>query len=73
LLCRVAERIQTIVRGQESVYRLGCDEFAVIIEQSNDIHTTTTAKDILQVNELPSYHLELKITEGTVMDSPPMR
>jgi EAL domain-containing protein (putative c-di-GMP-specific phosphodiesterase class I) len=25
---------------------------------------------ILQANELPSYHLELEITEGTVMDSP---
>ena len=27
--------------------------------------------DILQQTELPSYHLELEITEGTVMQSPP--
>lgn len=27
--------------------------------------------DILQETELPSYHLELEITEGTVMQSPP--
>lgn len=27
--------------------------------------------DILQDSELPSYHLELEITEGTVMQSPP--
>lgn len=54
LLCRVAERIQTIVRGQDSVYRLGGDEFAVIIEQSNDIHTiTSTAKEILRVINNP--------------------
>lgn len=54
LLCRVAERIQTIVRGQDSIYRLGGDEFAVIIEQSNDIHTiTSTAKEILRVINKP--------------------
>jgi diguanylate cyclase (GGDEF)-like protein/PAS domain S-box-containing protein len=54
LLCRVAERIQTIVRGQDSVYRLGGDEFAVIIEQSNDIHTiTSTAKEVLRVINKP--------------------
>lgn len=54
LLCQVAERIQTIVRGQDSIYRLGGDEFAVIIEQSNDIHTiTSTAKEILQVINKP--------------------
>ncbi len=54
LLCRVAERIQSIVRGQDSIYRLGGDEFAVIIEQSNDIHTiTSTAKEILRVINNP--------------------
>jgi diguanylate cyclase (GGDEF)-like protein/PAS domain S-box-containing protein len=48
LLCRVAERITESVRKHDSVYRLGGDEFGLIIENTNDIHTITSiAKNIL--------------------------
>jgi len=48
LLCRVAERIATSVRKHDSIYRLGGDEFGLIIENTNDIHTITSiAKNVL--------------------------
>ncbi len=50
MLCRVAERIQTLKNSQRNVYRLGGDEFALTIENTNDIHTiTSTAKEILSL------------------------
>ncbi|NQY65208.1 MAG: EAL domain-containing protein, partial [Alteromonadaceae bacterium] len=49
LLCKVAERIVAVSRQQDTIYRLGGDEFSVIIENTNDIHTITTiAKNILR-------------------------
>ena len=49
LLCKVAERITTVCRQQDTIYRLGGDEFSIIIENTNDIHTITTiAKKILR-------------------------
>ena len=48
LLCKVAERILNIGRQQDTVYRLGGDEFSLVIENTNDIHTITSiAKEIL--------------------------
>jgi len=48
ILCQVAQRMLAIGRKQDSVYRLGGDEFSVIIEGTNDIHTITSlAKNIL--------------------------
>ena len=48
ILCQVAKRMLTIGRKQDTVYRLGGDEFSIIIEGTNDIHTiTSVAKDIL--------------------------
>ena len=48
LLCKMAERIRNVGRKQDTVYRLGGDEFSIIIENTNDIHTITTiAKNIL--------------------------
>jgi len=50
LLCKVAQRIRAIGRKKDTVYRLGGDEFSIIVEDTNDIHTITTiAKDILKV------------------------
>ncbi|WP_440875522.1 EAL domain-containing protein [Thalassotalea sp. PLHSN55] len=54
LLCKVAERILTIGRKQDTVYRLGGDEFSLIIENTNDIHTITSiAKEILRTVAQP--------------------
>ncbi len=54
LLCKVAQRILKIGRRKDTVYRLGGDEFSIIIENTNDIHTITTlAKTILKAIALP--------------------
>ena len=54
ILCKVAQRLLTLGRKQDTVYRLGGDEFSIIIEDSNDIHTITSlAKDILHTVALP--------------------
>ena len=48
ILVEVAKRVSRIGGTRTSVYRLGGDEFSIIIENTNDIHTVTTlAKDIL--------------------------
>lgn len=61
LLCKVAQRILKISRKQDTVYRLGGDEFSIIIEDTNDIHTITTiAKKILETIAEP---LQLKNQE----------
>ena len=54
LLCKVAQRILKIGRRQDTVYRLGGDEFSIIVENTNDIHTITTlAKTILKTIAQP--------------------
>lgn len=54
ILCKVAQRLLTLGRKQDTVYRLGGDEFSIIIEDSNDIHTITSlAKEILHTVALP--------------------
>ena len=67
LLCKVANRIKTVGRKLDTVYRLGGDEFSIIIEDTNDIHTITTiAKDILQTIAQP---LKLKNQEIVLYSS----
>ncbi|SET08596.1 EAL domain-containing protein [Thalassotalea agarivorans] len=54
LLCSVADRISNIGRKQDTVYRLGGDEFSLIIENTNDIHTITSiAKEVLETIAQP--------------------
>lgn len=54
ILCQVAKRMLTLGRKQDTVYRLGGDEFSIIIENTNDIHTITSlAKEILRTVALP--------------------
>ncbi|MBL4940980.1 MAG: EAL domain-containing protein [Colwellia sp.] len=54
ILCQVAKRMLTLIRKQDTVYRLGGDEFSIIIENTNDIHTITSlAKNILRTVALP--------------------
>jgi len=49
LLCRVAQRIIAAARSQDTICRLGGDEFSLIIENTNDIYTITSiAKNILR-------------------------
>ena len=67
LLCKVANRIKTVGRQLDTVYRLGGDEFSIIIEDTNDIHTITTiAKNILQTIAQP---LKLKNQEIVLYSS----
>ena len=67
LLCKVAERILHVGRKQDSVYRLGGDEFSIIVEDTNDIHTITSiAKDILKTIAQP---LKLKNQELVLYSS----
>ncbi|WP_170176721.1 EAL domain-containing protein [Litorilituus sediminis] len=48
ILCKIAKRLLNIGRKQDSVYRLGGDEFSVLVKNTNDIHTITSiAKEIL--------------------------
>ena len=54
ILCQVAKRMLTLGRKQDTVYRLGGDEFSIILEGTNDIHTITSlAKEILGTVALP--------------------
>ena len=54
LLCKVADRMVKTSRPQDTVYRLGGDEFSIIIENTNDIHIITTlAKNILDTIAQP--------------------
>lgn len=54
ILCQVAKRMLTLSSKQSTVYRLGGDEFSIIIEDTNDIHTITSlAKDILRTIAQP--------------------
>ncbi|WP_448247407.1 EAL domain-containing protein [Thalassotalea agariperforans] len=67
LLCKVAKRILTLGRPQDSVYRLGGDEFSMIIENTNDIHIITSiAKDILRTIAIP---LKLRSQEVVLYSS----
>ncbi|GHF81180.1 diguanylate cyclase [Thalassotalea marina] len=67
LLCKVAERIRSVGRKQDTVYRLGGDEFSIIIENTNDIHTITSiAKHILRTIAEP---LKLKNHEIVLYSS----
>jgi diguanylate cyclase (GGDEF)-like protein/PAS domain S-box-containing protein len=67
LLCKVAERINSLGRSQDTVYRLGGDEFSLIIENTNDIHTITTiGKEVLKSIALP---LRLKSQEVVLYSS----
>ncbi|MDO6444280.1 EAL domain-containing protein [Colwellia sp. 1_MG-2023] len=67
LLCKVAQRIKNIGRQLDTVYRLGGDEFSIIIEDTNDIHTITTiAKKILSTIAQP---LKLKNQEIVLYSS----
>jgi diguanylate cyclase (GGDEF)-like protein/PAS domain S-box-containing protein len=54
LLCKVAERLLLLGRKADAIYRLGGDEFSLIIHNTNDIHTITSiAKDVLHNIALP--------------------
>jgi len=67
LLCKVAERIRTLGRSQDSVYRLGGDEFSLIVENTNDIHIITSiTKEVLASIALP---LKLKSQEIVLYSS----
>jgi len=67
LLCKVAKRMQAVGRKQDTVYRLGGDEFSIIIENTNDIHTITSiAKEVLNTIAQP---LKLKNQEVVLFSS----
>jgi diguanylate cyclase (GGDEF)-like protein/PAS domain S-box-containing protein len=54
ILCQVATRMLALSNKKDTVYRLGGDEFSIIIEDTNDIHTITSlAKNILSTIAKP--------------------
>lgn len=54
ILCKIAKRIIHIGRKQDSVYRLGGDEFSILVENTNDIHTITTiSNEVLKKIAMP--------------------
>jgi len=67
LLCQVAKRMRAVGRKKDTVYRLGGDEFSIIIENTNDIHTITTiATEVLTTIAQP---LRLKSQEVVLFSS----
>ncbi len=67
LLCKVAERLRAVGRKNDTIYRLGGDEFSLLVENTNDIHTITTiAKTILKTIAQP---LKLKSQEIVLYSS----
>lgn len=67
LLCEVAKRLVHVGANNETVYRLGGDEFSIIIENTNDIHTITSlAKNILSTIAQP---MKLKNQEVVLYSS----
>ncbi|WP_083690200.1 EAL domain-containing protein [Colwellia sp. UCD-KL20] len=67
LLCKVAQRIISSSRKKDTVYRLGGDEFSIMVENTNDIHTITTiAKNILKTIAQP---MKLKNQEVVLYSS----
>lgn len=49
LLCRVAERLTDIGRRQDTLYRLGGDEFGLLVEDTTDINTISALAN--QINK----------------------
>ncbi|MGB1262006.1 MAG: EAL domain-containing protein [Cognaticolwellia sp.] len=67
LLCKLADRIKSLGRNQDTVYRLGGDEFSLIVENTNDINTIIKiAKDVLTSIALP---LKIKSQEIVLYSS----
>lgn len=72
LLCKVAQRIIASGRKQDTVYRLGGDEFSIIVENTNDIHTITTIakntlKTVAQAMKLKNQEVVLYSSIGIVL------
>jgi len=67
LLCKVAERIRSLERNKDSVYRLGGDEFSLIIEDTIDINIiSSVAREVLKSIAMP---LKLKSQEIVLFSS----
>lgn len=67
LLCKVAERLASIKNNSDTIYRLGGDEFSLILENITDCHAiTTTANKMLHEISLP---MQLKNQEVALFAS----
>ncbi len=67
LLIKLAQRLSQLTRQKERLYRLGGDDFAILLENTNDIHTITTmAKELIKQINLPFFinQHELAITSS---------
>lgn len=53
LLCQVAERISSLLSSQDTLYRIGGDEFAIVIEDFGDLSAVANIADAI-VNILHS-------------------
>ncbi|WP_192811517.1 EAL domain-containing protein [Idiomarina xiamenensis] len=62
LLCQVAERLSDIGRAQDTLYRLGGDEFGLLLEDCTDLTViTSTAKTINQRLAKPFHIAEAEV------------
>lgn len=71
LLCRVAERLTDIGRRQDTLYRLGGDEFGLLVEDSTDINTISLLasqinNEIAQPYEIQEHEVVIGSSIGIV-------
>lgn len=57
LLCRVAERLIDIGRRQDTLYRLGGDEFGLLVEDTTDINTISLLASQINNEIAQPYHI----------------
>ena len=71
LLCRVAERLTDIGRRQDTLYRIGGDEFGLLVEDSTDINTISLLasqinNEIAQPYEIQQHEVVIGSSIGIV-------
>ncbi|NMP14763.1 EAL domain-containing protein [Thalassotalea sp. Y01] len=58
LLCKVTERIATINGIKDTFYRLGGDEFSLVLKGNNDIHNITSVADEILSTIVEPYSIQ---------------
>jgi len=67
LLCRVAERLTDIGRRQDTLYRLGGDEFGLLVEDSTNINTISALAN--QINQEIAHPYQIQSHEVVIGSS----
>ena len=58
LLCRVADRLAELGRRQDTLYRLGGDEFGILIEDNTDINVISTIAQQVNTEIAKAYRIK---------------